>query len=84
MVNGPNASLDHPRVDRWPPAILERRKRLREVASNHGVDLRTAALQFSAAPDTAAATVVGASSKQQILADCTSTKPRSLPSFGLN
>jgi D-threo-aldose 1-dehydrogenase len=55
-----------------PPAFLEKRKKLREVASNHGVELRTAALQFSAAPDIAAALVVGASSEQQILADYTS------------
>jgi D-threo-aldose 1-dehydrogenase len=59
-----------------PPAFLEKRKRLREVASNHGVDLRTAALQFSAAPDVAAALVVGASSEQQILADYTSMQTR--------
>jgi len=55
-----------------PPAFLEKRKKLREIAGNHGVDLRTAALQFSAAPDVAAALVVGASSEQQILADYTS------------
>jgi D-threo-aldose 1-dehydrogenase len=59
-----------------PPAFLEKRKRLREVASNHGVDLRTAALQFSAAPDVAAALVVGASSEPQILADYTSMQTR--------
>ena len=59
-----------------PPAFLEKRKRLREIASNHGVDLRTAALQFSAAPDIAAALVVGASSEQQILADYTSMQTR--------
>jgi D-threo-aldose 1-dehydrogenase len=59
-----------------PPAFLEKRKRLREVASNHGVDLRTAALQFSAAPDIAAALVVGASTEQQILADYTSMQTR--------
>jgi D-threo-aldose 1-dehydrogenase len=59
-----------------PTAFLEKRKRLREVASNHGVDLRTAALQFSAAPDIAAALVVGASSEQQILADYTSMQTR--------
>jgi len=58
------------------PAFLEKRKRLREVASNHGVDLRTAALQFSAAPDIAAALVVGASSEQQILADYTSMQTK--------
>jgi D-threo-aldose 1-dehydrogenase len=59
-----------------PPAFLEKRKRLREVASNHGVDLRTAALQFSAAPDVAAALVVGVSSEQQILADYTSMQTK--------
>jgi len=59
-----------------PPAFLEKRKRLRAVASNHGVDLRTAALQFSAAPDVAAALVVGASSEQQILADYTSMQTK--------
>jgi D-threo-aldose 1-dehydrogenase len=59
-----------------PPAFLEKRKRLREVASNHGVELRTAALQFSAAPDVAAALVVGASSEQQILADYTSMQTK--------
>jgi D-threo-aldose 1-dehydrogenase len=59
-----------------PLAFLEKRKRLREVASNHGVDLRTAALQFSAAPDIAAALVVGAGSEQQILADYTSMQTK--------
>ena len=59
-----------------PPAFLEKRKRLRGVASNHGVDLRTAALQFSSAPDIAAALVVGASSEQQILADYTSMQTK--------
>jgi len=38
--------------------------------------IRTAALQFSAAPDIAAALVVGASSEQQILADYTSMQTR--------
>jgi D-threo-aldose 1-dehydrogenase len=59
-----------------PVEFLEKRKRLREVAANHGVDLRTAALQFSAAPDVAAALVVGASSEQQILADYTSIQTK--------
>jgi D-threo-aldose 1-dehydrogenase len=59
-----------------PAAFLEKRKKLREVAANHGVDLRTAALQFSASPDVAAALIVGASSEQQILADYTSMQTR--------
>ena len=59
-----------------PPAFLEKRKRLREVAANYGVDLHTAALQFSAAPDVAAALVVGCRSEQQILADYTSMQTK--------
>lgn len=61
---------------RIPPAFIEKRKRLLEVAGNHGVDLRTAALQFSAAPDVAAALVVGCRSEQQILADYTSMQTK--------
>jgi D-threo-aldose 1-dehydrogenase len=59
-----------------PLEFLAKRKRLLEVAASHGVDLRTAALQFSASPDVAAALVVGASSEQQILADYTSMQTR--------
>ena len=59
-----------------PAAFLEKRKRLMDVAANHGVDLRTAALQFSAAPDIASALVVGCRTEQQILADYTSMQTR--------
>jgi D-threo-aldose 1-dehydrogenase len=59
-----------------PPQFLEKRKRLRKVAANHGVDLRTAALQFSAAPDVAAALVVGARSQEQVLEDVTSMRTK--------
>jgi D-threo-aldose 1-dehydrogenase len=59
-----------------PTEFLEKRKQLRALAANHGVDLRTAALQFSASPDVAAALVVGASNEQQILADYTSMQTR--------
>jgi D-threo-aldose 1-dehydrogenase len=59
-----------------PTEFLDKRKKLREAAANHGVDLRTAALQFSASPDVAAALIVGASSEQQILADYTSMQTR--------
>jgi D-threo-aldose 1-dehydrogenase len=57
-----------------PAAFIEKRKKLREVAGNYGVDLRTAALQFSASPDVAAALIVGVSSEKQILADYTSMR----------
>jgi D-threo-aldose 1-dehydrogenase len=59
-----------------PPQFIEKRKRLRDVAGNHGVDLRTAALQFSAAPDVAAALVVGARSQEQVLEDVTSMQTK--------
>ena len=59
-----------------PLEFLAKRKKLLEVAASHGVDLRTAALQFSASPDVAAALVVGASNEQQILADYTSMQTK--------
>jgi D-threo-aldose 1-dehydrogenase len=59
-----------------PPQFIEKRRRLRELAGKHGVDLRTAALQFSAAPDVAAALVVGASNQQQVLEDFTSMQTK--------
>jgi len=57
-----------------PPEAIQKRERLRAVASQHGVDLRTAALAFSSAPDVAVALVVGCSNPQQLLADYTSLK----------
>jgi D-threo-aldose 1-dehydrogenase len=59
-----------------PPAFIEKRRKLREAAANYGVDLRTAALQFSAAPDVAAALVVGVSREHQILEDFTSMQTK--------
>ena len=59
-----------------PQQIIEKREKLREVAGRHGVDLRTAALQFSATPDIASALVVGAASEQQIVADYSSMQAR--------
>ena len=59
-----------------PAAYIEKRKKLRDIAANHGVDLRTAALQFSAAPDVAAALVVGVSREHQILEDYTSMQTK--------
>lgn len=52
-----------------PPKVIEKRARLRVVAERHGVDLRIAAIQFSAAPDVAVALVVGAGSDRQIRED---------------
>jgi D-threo-aldose 1-dehydrogenase len=52
-----------------PPEVIQKRDRLRAVAARYGVDLRTAALQFSAAASEAVALVVGARSAQQISED---------------
>ena len=54
---------------RIPPEVIGKLGRLRDVAARHGVDLRTAALQFSAAAPEAVALVVGAGSARQIQED---------------
>src|SRR6201985_2116059 len=43
-----------------PAKVIEKREKLRAVAARYGVDIRTAALQFSLAADVAVAMVVGA------------------------
>jgi D-threo-aldose 1-dehydrogenase len=50
---------------------IAKRRALQQVADKYGVDLRIAALQFSAAPDLCAALIVGAASADHILADVT-------------
>jgi D-threo-aldose 1-dehydrogenase len=67
-----------------PSEALEKRARLRAVAARHGVDLRTAALQFSKAPDVAAALVVGCANPQQVLADYTSLQTKTPQAFWLD
>ena len=59
-----------------PIAAIEKRDRLRAVAARHGVDLRTAALQFSAAADVAVALVVGAGNDRQIREDWNSMQTK--------
>ena len=61
---------------RIPPEVIQKRQRLLCVAARHGVDLRTAALQFSAAASEAVALVVGAGSAQQIQEDWNSMQAR--------
>ena len=67
-----------------PAEALEKRARLNAVAARYGVDLRTAALQFSMAPDVAVALVVGCSNPGQVLADYTSLKTRIPGAFWLD
>jgi D-threo-aldose 1-dehydrogenase len=64
-----------------PRKYIEKREKLRAVAAQYGVDLRTAALHFSAAPDVAAALIVGARSEEQVLANVTSMQARIPPEF---
>jgi|SRR5882757_2815009 len=64
-----------------PRQYIEKREKLRAVAAQYGADLRTAALQFSAAPDVAAALIVGARSEEQVLANVTSMQARIPPEF---
>ena len=64
-----------------PGRYIDKREKLRAVATQYGVDLRTAALQFSAAPDVAAALVVGARSAEQVLANLTSMHTTVPPEF---
>src|SRR6201994_4281737 len=59
-----------------PSAASEKREKLRAAAARYGVDLRTAALQFSAAPEVAVALVVGARSAHQIQEDWNSLQAK--------
>jgi D-threo-aldose 1-dehydrogenase len=59
-----------------PRKYIDKRVKLRAVAAQYGVDLRTAALHFSATPDVAAALIVGARSEEQVLANVTSMQAR--------
>lgn len=59
-----------------PAAVIEKLDRLRVVAARHGVDLRTAALQFAAAASEAVSLVVGARSSQQIQEDWNSLQAK--------
>ena len=64
-----------------PRQHIEKRERLRAVAAQYGADLRTAALQFSAAPDVAAALIVGAHTEAQVLANVSSMQATIPPEF---
>ena len=59
-----------------PPEVIKKRDALRAVAARHGVDLRTAALQFSSAASEAVALVVGAHSAEQISQDWNSLQAK--------
>lgn len=50
---------------KFPQGVKEKLAALQRVASNHNVDLRTAALQFCAAPEVVSAVIPGAHTPQQ-------------------
>ena len=58
-----------------------KRERLRAVAGEFGVDLRTAALQFSSAPDVALALIVGARNADQALKNASAMQDTVPPAF---
>jgi D-threo-aldose 1-dehydrogenase len=60
---------------------LDKRDRLLAIAARFGVDLHAAAMQFSAAPDVAAALIVGARSEEEILADVSAMQTTIPPAF---
>ena len=64
-----------------PRKYIDKRTKLRAVAAQYGVDLRTAALHFSATPDVAAALIVGARSEERVLANVTSMQAKIPPEF---
>jgi D-threo-aldose 1-dehydrogenase len=64
-----------------PPEHIAKREKLRAAAAQFGTDLRTAALQFSSAPDVAAALIVGAHTEAQALANASSMRATIPPAF---
>src|SRR5690606_112100 len=59
-----------------PAAFLEKRDRISRIALAHGVDLRTAALQFSAAPSVVSAVILGTRYPDQAKANVASMKTK--------
>ena len=55
-----------------PDGFVEKRARMYEIARNHQVNLRSAALQFAAAPSVAASVIPGASKAEQAAANVAS------------
>ena len=64
-----------------PADKRERLTKLRAIAGRHGVDLVAAALQFSKAPDVAAALIVGTASADHMLADHAALHAKIPPDF---
>jgi D-threo-aldose 1-dehydrogenase len=73
--------------DRWlygddmPEGYPEKRARISEIAKQHGTDLRTAALQFTAAPKIVSATIPGARDAKQARENAASMRATIDPAF---
>ncbi|MET0465705.1 MAG: aldo/keto reductase [Chitinophagaceae bacterium] len=61
---------------KFPEGVKEKLAALKKVAARHGVDLRTAALQFAAAPDVVSAVIPGAHTVQQATENAASFKTK--------
>lgn len=59
-----------------PAGMLEKRSKISAIAQKYGTDLRTAALQFAAAPSIVAAVIPGASKPEQSIANVVSMNAR--------
>lgn len=64
-----------------PPAMLDKRRRLATACERFGVDMRTAALQFAAAPPVVAAIIPGSRSAAQAQANIASMSVAIPPDF---
>jgi D-threo-aldose 1-dehydrogenase len=60
--------------DKLPAGVAEKRAQLADVAKRHGIDIRTAALQFAAAPTIVSAIVPGSRVPGQVEANIQSMK----------
>jgi len=58
----------------FPDGVIEKRNKLLAISKKHDVDLRTAALQFSAAPKVVSAVIPGAWNPEQVSANAASFK----------
>jgi D-threo-aldose 1-dehydrogenase len=64
-----------------PAGMPERRARIEALAKEHGVDLRTAALQFASAPEQVAAVIPGARTPEQVRTNVASMSVEIPPAF---
>lgn len=67
--------------DQIPAGAVEKRARIMAVADRFGIDVRTAALQFAAAPSLVSAVIPGARAPGQVRANADSMKVGIAPDF---